>query len=317
MIRSLLPLILALWLLMAEMSAFCPAHPSTGHRRRLRQTQICEKEQSWAGDTNNSNNNNNDDDAFMAALRSRVANVQDRETKLPLVLLDSMLPRQSLQLQVQNPLMMELVKDCLERERPFVGMLGMARLQNGQMINLQTGVECKLVDPVFVDEGVQLTFQGGRRFVIDGDVEETPLGWTECRVKFLDSEEEEGKEDKDSLDEAIELAKGFTSKDHPKVEESTADHLVDLWILWAKKKERSPGQMQELLACLGEMPPATEPTERALWVGALINPLPSMGVSLEIRPQLLMAKSAKDRVQIAMDAIVKSIGHMDGSQKLF
>lgn len=257
------------------------------------------------------------DDAFMAALRSRVATVQDRETKLPLVLLDSMLPRQELHLQINNSLMMELVKDCLERERPFVGMLGSARLQNGQSINLNTGVECKLVDPVFVDEGVKLSFKAGRRFQIDGDVEEAPLGWTECRVKFLDSSEEEERENEDSLEEAIQLARGFTSKDHPKVEESSCDHLVDLWIRLAKQHEKSPGQIHELLECLGELPSAYEPTERAFWIGALINPLPAMGVSLEIRPQLLLAESSKDRVQISMTALLKSIQHMDGSAKLW
>ena len=36
-------------------------------------------------------------------------------------------------------------------------------------------------------------------------------------------------------------------------------------------------------ASLGPMPPADEANERALWVAALINPLPALGVALEVR----------------------------------
>ena len=39
-------------------------------------------------------NNSNDGDDFMASLRNRIEEVTDNETKLPLVVLDSMLPRQ-------------------------------------------------------------------------------------------------------------------------------------------------------------------------------------------------------------------------------
>ena len=65
------------------------------------------------------------------------------------------------------------------------------------------------------------------------------------------------------------------------------------------------------------MPPATNPTDRALWVGALINPLPAMGVAMEIRPALLTANTAKERVDIALNGIKASTGHMDGSAPLW
>ena len=40
-----------------------------------------------------------------------------------------------------------------------------------------------------------------------------------------------------------------------------------------------------------------------------------MGVALEIRPQLLLAETAEERTQIALDAIWNSIQHMQGSDR--
>jgi hypothetical protein len=92
---------------------------------------------------------------------------------------------------------------------------------------------------------------------------------------------------------------------------------VDRWIALAKDNERQPGQIDALLESLGDIPPEHEPTERAFWIGALINPLPAMGVAMEIRPALLSAKTALDRIEIASDGLVRSIKHMDGSARMW
>ena len=84
---------------------------------------------------------------------------------------------------------------------------------------------------------------------------------------------------------------------------------------WAN--ERHPGQIDQLLNDLVECPPPEEPTERAFLVGALINPLPALGVALEIRPKLLTAVSAEERIDIARDGIYRSIRHMDGTAKMW
>jgi hypothetical protein len=52
-------------------------------------------------------------------------------------------------------------------------------------------------------------------------------------------------------------------------------------------------------------------------VGALINPLPALGVAMEIRPKLLTAVSAEERIEIARDGIYRSIRHMDGTAKMW
>ena len=52
-------------------------------------------------------------------------------------------------------------------------------------------------------------------------------------------------------------------------------------------------------------------------VGAYVNPLPALGVALEIRPLLLRASTAKERVDAAVAGIASSIAHLDGTRRLW
>eukprot|EP00536_Pseudo-nitzschia_multiseries_P017913 jgi/Psemu1/264589/estExt_Genewise1Plus.C_19290002 len=276
----------------------------------------------------------------MASLNRRLKEVQERESKLPLVVLDSMLPRQVLELQVNNDLLIKLVRDCLEREAPFFGMLGIARLANGQQIHLNRGVEVEILEErlKFLPEGqgVKLALKAtGRRFEIEkGGIESVggEDGYTVARVRFLDSAREEEEEvqkavrkddenynadteeyDRMSVARAIMKAKEFTS---PNGNMANNVSLVDRWIELARERERSAGQIDGILEDLGKIPPSDQPSERAFWIGALINPIPAMGVSLEIRPALLTARKAEQRVEVALNGIMRSIMYMEGSARL-
>lgn len=78
---------------------------------------------------------NGDDFDFMASLQSRLEEVNDRETKLPLVVLISPLPRQVINIQVNdNPLFLDLVKSRIEEETPWFGMLGSVRSETGRKV---------------------------------------------------------------------------------------------------------------------------------------------------------------------------------------
>jgi len=255
----------------------------------------------------------------MASLNSRIEQVKNLETKCPLVVLDCMLPRQVMKIQVKNPLFIELVRTQMEKETPTFGMLGMAILSTGEKVNLRTGVEVEITEkPLVADEGIMLVLKAGRRFIIEGEVEDAEQGWTEGRVRYVDSEEQEEEEihggDRMSVARAIMKAKPLTD---PNANMENNVSLVDRWIELAKQNERKPGQIDQLLEDLGEIPPEDKPSERALWVGALINPLPAMGVAMEIRPALLTATTAEKRVEVAYDGILKSIKHMDGSSPLW
>lgn len=258
-------------------------------------------------------------DEFMTSLLNRMKEVQDQETKLPLVVLDAMLPRQVMKIQVNNPLLSTLIKTQMKKEKPYFGMLGMAKLASGQMVHLTNGVEVEILNrPVFVEGGVQLELRAGRRLKITGEVEDSKQGWTEARVEYFDSVEEEQREvngkDRLAVARAIMKAKELTC---PNGNMKDNLSLIDRWIELARENERRPGQIDQLLDDLGECPPPEEPTERAFWVGALINPLPALGVALEIRPKLLTSVSAEERIDIVRDGIYRSIRHMDGTAKMW
>mmetsp|Transcript_839 Transcript_839/g.1782 ORF Transcript_839/g.1782 Transcript_839/m.1782 type:complete len:352 (-) Transcript_839:609-1664(-) len=276
----------------------------------------------------------------MASLNSRLKEVQEKESKLPLVVLDSMLPRQVLELQVNNDLLIRLIRDCLEREAPFFGMIGIARLANGQQVHLNRGVEVEILEDrlQFLPEGqgVKLALKAtGRRFEIENGGIETvggEDGYTSAKVQFLDSAREEDEEvrkavrkddddynaetedyDRMSVARAIMKAEEFTS---PNMNMADNLSLVDRWIELARERERATGQIDGILKDLGTIPPADQPSERAFWIGALINPIPAMGVSLEIRPALLTARKAEQRVEVALNGILRSIKYMEGSARL-
>jgi hypothetical protein len=266
-----------------------------------------------------SSTNSSNDDMFMTSLMTRMKEVQEQENKLPLVVLDTMLPRQVMKIQVNNPLLSDLIKTQVKKEKPYFGMLGMAKLATGQMVHLTTGVEVELMEkPVFLNEGVQLELKAGRRFKISGEVEDSKQGWTEARVEYFNSAVDEEREtqgkDRLAVSRAIMKAKELSS---PNGNMKGNLSLIDRWIELARENERQPGQIDQLLNDLGECPPPEEPTDRAFWVGALINPLPALGVAMEIRPKLLTAVSAEERIDIARDGIYRSIRHMDGTSKMW
>lgn len=248
----------------------------------------------------------------MASLQKRMEQVTQNDSILPLVVLDSMLPRQVLKISVNNDLLMSLVKARLEEETPYFGMLGMARSQTGEPIHLTTGVQVEIVGkPLVTEDGLNLELKAGQRFRIEPNtVENAGQGWTQAQVAYLDSKKEDAEEkDMESLARAMQMAKEFSE---PNVSMKENKSLKDMWIELAKERERTPGQIDQLLEDLGPIPSWEEPSECAFWIGALINPIPAMGVALEIRPKLLMAKTPEERTQIALNGIWNSIQHMQG-----
>ena len=269
--------------------------------------------------TRSSNNDGDDDGDFMKSLQNRMQQVSDRETKLPMVVVDAMLPRQVLKIEVADPTFVELVRHLVATEQPYFGMLGMAELAAvKQTLPLQNGVQVEIVgQPVLTeDEAIRIRLRGGRRFRIQAELATSEHGsWTEARVRYLDSAQEEA--DEENGENPLSLARARQQARTLVRTQDNGVNLLDEWIALAKQHERNPGQIDELLEDLGERPSPDEPTELAFWVGALINPLPGMGVAMEIRPQLLMSRLAEERVLVALKGITDSIKHMDGSRKLF
>lgn len=89
--------------------------------------------------------------------------------------------------------------------------------------------------------------------------------------------------------------------------------LVNTWIglIREQGREKQEGQLDQVLEDLGPMPsPLQRPGALSMWVGALINPLPSLGVAYEVRPALLKACSSEERIALATDAIDASIEYL-------
>jgi ATP-dependent protease La (LON) substrate-binding domain len=267
--------------------------------------------------SSSSSNHENDNDTFMASLKSRVQQVNDRATRLPLVVLDSMLPRQVLNITItSNALLIQLMRTRIVDETPYFGMLGMTRSLAGHLVPLKSGVLVDIIGKPTVmrdQDGttyVQVILKGSsKRFRLLDPVEVTASGWMEGRVEYFNSIDDEtesvSRGSKDRFGLARAMAKARSVPD-----------LVQEWIALAREKERRFGQIDALLTDLGTMPTPEQPTDLSLWVGALINPLPAMGVALEIRPALLYAETAEERIMIALDGITKSIRHMRGEPLL-
>jgi hypothetical protein len=75
--------------------------------------------------------------------------------------------------------------------------------------------------------------------------------------------------------------------------------------------------MKSRMDDLGVMPDEDDMTERALWTAALINPLPALGVCLEIRPAMLSCGNDYDRMVLVCQALQSSMDHLTGKQRLF
>ena len=68
---------------------------------------------------------------------------------------------------------------------------------------------------------------------------------------------------------------------------------------------------------LGPRPDArAQPTAFALWVPALLNPLPALGVAPEQRASVLMAVSAEQRLLVVERGLRRSIANLRGEQPL-
>mmetsp|Transcript_22084 Transcript_22084/g.34617 ORF Transcript_22084/g.34617 Transcript_22084/m.34617 type:complete len:141 (-) Transcript_22084:113-535(-) len=95
--------------------------------------------------------------------------------------------------------------------------------------------------------------------------------------------------------------------------------LVEEWkrLVVDGKWERLPNQLNQLLEDLGPMPTADRPMDRALWVAALIDPLPAIGASPEIRLAVLRAPSTAAALSAVLVGIKKSISHLDRSDRMW
>jgi hypothetical protein len=89
---------------------------------------------------------------------------------------------------------------------------------------------------------------------------------------------------------------------------------VDKFVEWMVKSEQlDPDALREYLKDVGPMPDCLR--KRAMWVGALVNPIPALPeVCPEIRPAMLACRNDHDRLVLASTALQSSIDRLSGKQ---
>jgi len=139
------------------------------------------------------------------------------------------------------------------------------------------------------------------------------------KIEFVD--DAGGEEADEGADAAERMARivGEADREADRALSEELEGLVHQWkeLVVSKGREREPNQIQNILQDIGDMPPADQPMDRALWVAALINPLPALGVSLEIRPAVLCSPTASNALQIVHGGLTTSIAHLDGSKPMW
>ena len=197
---------------------------------------------------------------------------------------------------------------------------------NGEEVVLGWG------DERFVDAPKELVMDARYELDLDDQVENEKTGiestdklpsteWNDLPVLVRLKALEDSKTNQDTLSKAQELSEmvdewyGLASR---------ADTYNNVNVTAATRIRRGePGlwvEPDKLLARvskqLGPRPPLEDPTAFCLWAAALINPLPPLGVSLEIRGRLLEAPTVQRRLEILELGLRRSIDNLRGRRPL-
>ena len=200
----------------------------------------------------------------------------------------------------------ELIEYALKDESPEIGILGF-HPHTGQPLNMGVTAQIKKEDIVFgMTKGnervIATSFTGQRRFEVVGEPWQCPKqSFWMANVDIVENRHETLPADME--DAAMTLY-------------DTIPGLVQQWVDLILKTERmNSDELNRRLKDMGELP--KDVTQRAMWVGALVNPVPPINVCMEIRPALLACRNIHDRMILTVTALRASIDHMSGKRPLF
>lgn len=157
---------------------------------------------------------------------------------------------------------------------------------------------------------------------LDSPDEKTKLRYDEWNIVPLECnleaiEEEISSEDLEKMDELIPLVdEWYTLASDPKTFENV-DVTVSTRVQRGHPGLRvDPGKLlQSVKRELGPCP-KDDPNAFCFWAGALINPLPPLGASMEIRGRLLEAPTTPQRLQVLEFGLRRSIDNLTGKRPL-
>lgn len=235
--------------------------------------------------------------AKYAARRESMAglsHVSKKEEKtIGLFVLDHLLPRQLLKLHVFEPRYRRLVSSALESNPPTFGIVGPGG-SAGSIAGVAT--ECEIVSHVRLHDG---------RYVCE------VRGLRRCRV-VREWEDESGYK-RAAVENCCDSP--VQSPEERAMLDSVATQVAAQVGIWCDRVrsggwERTNRQLDALLEDLGPLPPLQDSEEFSMWVAALINPVPSLGVAPEIRLECLTQTNTLVRLACIHQAIRTSNEHI-------
>lgn len=233
---------------------------------------------------------------------SSVEQSSSRQTVMPVLILDAMLPKQELTLDSSDPKMARLVHYCLENNCEL-GMLGInPNTQSPLSRGVTVSVEEQNIQISSTEKSVVLTVTGGCRMEVQSQPWLDPSGsFYLSKIEYMDARQEP----------ALSLE-----------QQAIVEHLSETlpkamkqWFRWVLKSGKTDkAGLRARLHSLGPMP--TNFTDRAFWVASALNPLPSLDACLEIRPAMLSCTNDYERTVLACQALQSSTDHLSGKQQL-
>ena len=237
----------------------------------------------------------------------RLTRLQTCRVQMPILIVgEAVLPKQQLTFESHDAKFHKLFDYCLESGCKL-GILGL-NPHTGRPLNRGVTVDLAaspaVVNPI--TQSVRVAVTGQERFEVQGEP------WLDEETQSFYMAQVEMVEDRYEHLTAQQQADAETLAE-------TLPALMQEWTRWViKAKKTDKQELQRQLKAVGpDMP--VDLTQRALWVAAMLNPVPALGdqVCLEIRPAMLAASNDYDRTVLAVQAVQSSIDHLSGEHRLF
>ncbi|CAB9523608.1 ATP-dependent protease La (LON) domain [Seminavis robusta] len=253
----------------------------------------------------------------------RLMSMKSRHMTIPLLIMDAVVPGQTISFESADPKFLHLVNHVLEEDSE-IGMIGL-NPHTGQPLNVGVTLPVSPENVMFNPNtgAVTVHVQAKRRFEVQGEP------WLHHND---DDEEEEDELPSSSLEAAFYMADVELIEDRQEealaddvavATQNLADQIPDLvgeWVHHLVATNRAEAlRMESRMMELGPLPSSWR--DQALWVAALLNPAQGAKteekVCLEIRPAMLSCHTNYERMVLATAALQSSIDHVSGKKRLF
>ena len=189
--------------------------------------------------------------------------------------------------------------------RPVVefAMVGMTENADGQTRVLTHGTLVRVAHEMAMSskEMMQIEFVGVRRLRVTREWRDD--GLTLAQVAWM---RDEVADDTESARRARALGEELNEEYSGVLDEWMREVVEGRW-------QRRQNHLRDVVAKLGARPNADAPEALSLWAAALLNPLPGLGVCLEIRPKALELTSSEERLRLCIATAQQSLRMMRGA----